>query len=282
MEGSTNEELARSVCNRLALALGGELGAGAFKQTFLVTDKSGQRFALKIVTADFDSQRLAREVAAMKKCSHAGIARLVDYRVEPWSGHKFCWLLEEFIAGGTLRSRLNRLGTLPLEEIRSLGIELSSALAHIASLNLVHRDLKPDNIMYRKMDGLPVIVDFGLVRNLQDVSLTKTWLAQGPGTPYYSPPEQLVNQKELIDWRSDQFSLGITLALAGSGHHPYAALTDTALGHAVERVANREDTSVEFKQWVKDSGLTVLARMVRPWPVQRYRRPEDLVSAWGK
>jgi len=88
-------------------------------------------------------------------------------------------------------------------------------------LDLVHRDIKPANIMFKEGLETPVLVDFGIVRDLAATSLTQTWSPIGPGTPFFASPEQLNNEKHLIDWRSDQFSLGVTLYFARTARHPY-------------------------------------------------------------
>jgi serine/threonine protein kinase len=90
----------------------------------------------------------------------------------------------------------------------------------------VHRDIKPDNIMLREDGRTPVIVDFGLVRMLDEPSITGSWADRGPGTPFYASPEQLRNEKPLIDWRSDQFSLGVSLSRVTIGVHTYQQIPD--------------------------------------------------------
>jgi serine/threonine protein kinase len=148
----------------------------------------------------------------MQRCSHPNIGRLSAIAGFYHDGIEYLLSAEEFLSGGTLTARLRR-GLLRMDELRRFGTQLVSAVAHIASHDLVHRDIKPDNILFRIDDITPVIIDFGLVRDLVGTSLTQTWLMRGPGTPLFAPAEQLRNEQTLIDWRSDQFSLGVVIAL---------------------------------------------------------------------
>jgi serine/threonine protein kinase len=154
-----------------------------------------------------------------------------------------------------------------------------SAVAHIASQDLVHRDIKPDNIIFRADGATPVIVDFGLVRDLVRTSLTESWFMRGPGTPYFASPEQLRNEKPMIDWRSDQFSLGVVVALSTLGLHPYQEEA-ASLAHTVDRVAERHSQTRRFIEAAERAGMPFLTRMTAPWPVERFRTPSDLERAW--
>jgi serine/threonine protein kinase len=147
------------------------------------------------------------------------------------------------------------------------------------SHDLVHRDLKPDNIMFQEDGVTPMVVDFGLVRDLSSTSITGTWLPMGPGTPYYSAPEQLNNDKELINWRTDQFALGVLLTECILGYHPYSEIGDDP-ARVVGRVAQKDGPTDRFKADVTRLGLPLLIHMTAPWPVARYRMPEDLAQAW--
>jgi serine/threonine protein kinase len=188
--------------------------------------------------------------------------------------------LEEFLDGGTLADKLvaDRMDT---SDVVRIGGALISAVEHMASLGLVHRDLKPANIMFRADGTTPVVVDFGIVRDLSQPSLTQGWLNMGPGTPYYAAPEQLLNQKELIDWRTDQFALGVLLAESALGVHPYANAGESHLD-TVKRVAARNGPSKEFQVECQRVGLPLLTAMVAPWPVQRIRSPQSLRGAWTR
>lgn len=133
--------------------------------------------------------------------------------------------------------------------------------------------------MFRAGGSTPVIVDFGLVRDLVNTSLTQTWLMRGPGTPFFAPAEQLRNEKAMIDWRSDQFSLGVVVALSAFGFHPYQE-DGTSPTQTVEHVAERSAPTGRFLDAATQSGMPYLVRMTAPWPVERFRTPEELERAW--
>ena len=258
------------------MTLGHEVGAGAFKHTFSVTLPDQSARALKLYRRVGVDPRIEREVDAIKRCSHTGIVHFESIEVWRDGGDDYIYSIEEFLDGGTLTSRLEKRLMAP-NEIRMLAVSLADAVAHIAALGLVHRDIKPDNIMFRSSHDAPVLVDFGLVRDLQQTSLTNTWFPQGPGTPYFAPPEQLNNEKHMIDWRADQFSLGVVLAVCGTGQHPYA-LPGMNPAQTIARVAQRERPSPEFGAWANGIGLPSLAVMVAPWPIQRYRTALQLIE----
>jgi len=132
--------------------------------------------------------------------------------------------------------------------------------------------------MFRDSGDTPVIVDFGLVRDLNATSVTASWAMRGPGTPYFASPEQLNNEKQMIDWRSDQFGLGVTLVIALTGRHPYGLLNDPA-DTIVTNVADRKALAPDVVAECRTQGWNVLVKMVQPWPVSRFRTPADLITA---
>jgi len=213
----------------------------------------------------------------MKRCSHPNVARLERLAEFEYLGSCYTYLIEPFLEGGTLHSRIERKGLLRRDEALKLGGSLIDALGHIADQDLVHRDLKGENVMFQSQDHEPIIVDFGLVRDLRQSSLTHTWAIRGPGTPLYAPPEQLNNEKDLIDWRSDQFSLGVMLSYCVFGFHPFSdeGLADAAV---VERVASRGAHADRFLSAIDSQRLPVLKRMVNVWPVRRVRTPAQLLQ----
>lgn len=271
------EEIARAICSGMGHSFGRKLGEGAFKEVFLITTLQKQPKALKILKPGLASERTDREVEAMTRCRHTNIASLETVATILHSSAEYTYLIEEFIDGGTLDERLQK-GRLPRDVLLPMGAALIDAIGHVASNDLIHRDIKPANILFRDADQ-PVIVDFGLVRDLRKSSVTVTWATCGPCTPLYASPEQLTNDKAIIGWRSDQFSLGVVLAFAGLGMHPFSRPSDDP-AHTVLRVEAREGPSTEFMEAATRAGLPVLIQMVGNWPVERIRKPSDLLQAW--
>ncbi len=279
--GVSIEDVAASICAAHGLVLGDRLGSGAFKTVYRANEPGGLTFALKIIRSSNASPRTDREVQAIRRCDHHCVAKLFEVGSQPYDGDQYEFIIEEYIDGGTLQSRLESEGRLEDEELHRLGSTLIDALTHLAGLDLVHRDIKPDNIMYRAETGEPVLVDFGLVRDLAAPSLTPSHLPRGPGTPYFAAPEQLNNEKHLIDWRTDQFSLGVVLYFAGFGSHPYQHSGEPLYDRdTVERVALRGPRPESFDVALEESQLRCLDKMTRGWPIERYRMPERLAVAW--
>ena len=275
------EQFARQICEQEGLTYGKPVGEGAFKQTFRVASPSGELQALKVYRPGASLVRAGREVEAMRRCTHPNIARILHVGTLSTVEGITSFSIEQFIPGGTLADRLREEGVIGRSESLRAGRILIEAVAHIASHKLVHRDIKPANVMLMGDRQTPVIVDFGMVRDLNAVSVTPTWAMQGPGTPLYAPPEQFQNQKELIDWRADQYSLGVLLSYCAFGFHPYeeeGALAE----HVVERVSMRGEQTSRFRTAASRAGLSALIRMTEVWPVRRYRTPDNLVEAWPR
>jgi len=127
-------------------------------------------------------------------------------------------IVEDYIEGKVLREAMSQFKT--PKEIFTLLYSLVKGLSIIWDKNIVHRDLKPENIIIRP-NGMPCIIDLGIARFLDLESLTKTISPMGPCTPIYAAPEQLTNNKNLIDPRTDFFGLGIIALELYLGVHPF-------------------------------------------------------------
>jgi serine/threonine protein kinase len=272
------EGIAKAICDLVGYEYGSGIGQGAFKETFSATQKDGARVAVKVLKPGCSAERSDREVDAMKRCSHPNVAALLELSSIEIEGVQYPFIIEAFMSGGTLDDRL-RAGLISRSELCSIGDALIGALDHIAARDLVHRDFKPANIMFAAAQGNAVIGDFGIVRDLTKDSLTQTYLSSGPGTPFFAAAEQLNNEKALIDWRTDQFALGVTLAVSHFGFHPYKWPGEND-SQAVRRVASRSCPSPLFIDAATQDDLPVLIKMVAPWPVERFRTPPILLEAW--
>src|SRR5258708_26429544 len=197
MPNYTLEDVAKALCAELTADYVGAVGHGAFKETFCISDNHGSTKTLKILKPGCSAERTDREIEAMTRCSHPNVAPLEKLAEFEFLGSRYMYLIEPFLDGGTLHSRIEGQGLLQRDDILKLGGCLIDALGHIAAQDLVHRDLKAVNVMFRSQDPEPIIVDFGLVRDLRQTSLTRTWEIRGPATLQYAPPKQLNNEKDL-------------------------------------------------------------------------------------
>ena len=250
---------------------------GASKETYGVIALGGHKVALKLIDqSKHNPLRTSREIKALLKCNTPLIGKLYGHgQFTSSTGTRYSWSMEEFLGGGTLTTRIKN-NTLDPDVAVKYAISLSKALTHLKEINLVHRDIKPDNIMFREQENVPVLVDFGLVRDLGDISLTPSWLQQGPGTPFYSAPEQLNNEKHLISWKTDQFSLGVVLGICLTGQHPFRkhGMTDHDV---VAAVAERKPCTFSFRNAMVSMSLKGIVKMIEPWPVRRFLTPNDLL-----
>lgn len=275
------QKMALNICKDYNFNFMGKVGEGSYKETFKVVSEKNEVLALKIFKKGNSVERTSREIDAMIRCNHPNIGKIMYVSEYISCDKKYLFSIEEFLSGGNLQQYISKNGLLPRKELIRMGKTLIDAIGHIASKNLVHRDIKPENVMFRKDKKTPVIVDFGLVRDLNKKSLTQTWLMQGPGTPYFAAPEQLNNEKNLIDWRTDQFALGVLFSLCYFGIHPYEHPED-GMGDVVNRIASRDSIYEIFIKKAKEEGLAPLIKMVKPWPVQRFRNVKELAYVWNE
>jgi len=263
------------LCKKRGLDFHGELGKGAFKSAYLAKDAQTY-FALKLAAVTGSPERLVRETAALQGCSHPAIARLFEAFPFTYGGLQLWVVCEEYLAGGTLEGRLKG-GLPPPVVLRGMAVTLAEVLEHLNDKKLVHRDIKPANIMFRA-DGGPVLTDFGIVRMLDQPTLTQAFLNMGPGTPAYASPEQLTNDKALIDWRTDQFDLAIVLAECLLGHHPFLEQGKT-IHDAIVSVAARQEMPAANAQRLQALSFGCLIKALKPWPIARYRRPSEFIES---
>ena len=237
-----------------------ELGVGGMATVYLAHDVRHERpVALKVfrpeVGVSFGAERFAREIKLLARLRHPFILPLLD------SGETAgaLYFVMPYIDGESLRARLAREGRLPIEEAVELARSVADALAYAHGEGVVHRDVKPENVLLSRQ-GHPVLADFGIARGRatsHDTAGQLTEVGLALGTTVYMSPEQALGEPN-IDGRSDIYSLGITLyeMLAGqppfSGPNPLAIISQhltvppptlsvarSDVPHAVEQVVSR-------------------------------------------
>jgi serine/threonine protein kinase len=161
-------------------------------------------------------------------------------------------------------------GPLSVEEILRIGSQAAAGLAAAHRQGLVHRDVKPANILLENSMERAVLTDFGLARAIDDASLTRTGILAG--TPHYMSPEQACGDD--IDHRSDLFSLGAVLYFMATGHPPFRGSTALGVLHRICRDAHRPVWQVNNN--IPDELSDVIDRLLAKKPAQRFASAEEV------
>ncbi len=196
------------------------LTPSAQKAAFHVQDPQGHDLCLKIISPDYERDRLDREIKALQSLDHANVVKLIEYTFSSKPGQQRHYLVEEFIDGKDLKDILLPGQPWAPKEAARLFAAICDGLSALKDKDIIHRDLKPENIRVRP-DGTPVLIDFGLARHLNLPALTQTIMGAAIGTPLYFAPEQFDGTKHDIDHRTDLFALGILLYEALTGEPPF-------------------------------------------------------------
>ncbi len=253
-----------------------ELGAGGMAVVYLAQDARHDRpVAIKVLRADLGAalgpERFQREIAVAARLRHPNIVPLYDSGEA--DGLRF--FVMPYVEGESLRARLDREGPLPVPEAIGIAREVAEALAHAHGHDLIHRDIKPDNILLE--GGHALVADFGIARAAAPATATRlTATGLSVGTPAYMSPEQALGEAS-VDARSDVYSLGCVLFEMLAGEPPFAARTVQAsiarrMSEPAPRIRHfRETVPVHVEQAI----VTALARA----PADRYRSAAEFRDA---
>ncbi|HEY7860543.1 MAG TPA: serine/threonine-protein kinase, partial [Gemmatimonadaceae bacterium] len=230
--------------DRLQTALEGryeivrELGRGGMATVYLAKDlRHDREVAIKVLLPDLGMalgpERFRREIQLATKVSHPHILALYDSGETP--DHLLYYVMP-YIAGESLRGKLDREQQLSVDEAVQITIEVASALDYAHRQGIIHRDIKPENILLE--DGHAIVADFGIAHAISamgEEKLTQTGITLG--TPTYMSPEQAMAEKD-IDGRSDVYALGCVLYEMIAGTPPFVGPTAASIiaRHTMDRV----------------------------------------------
>lgn len=195
--------------------VGAIIGVGGSATVYACEDRHGRAFALKVLLAG-DVAEARREAKLMSQVKHASVPRVAHVGLLA-SGHPF--LVMERIDGAPLDELLAEGGPLPWRTVRSMWLELLEALGALHARGLIHRDVKPANLLIRTTAPTVALVDFGISRQTSSGSVAPTTANVVRGTLEYMSPEQLAGRP--IDARSDLFSAGVLAYEAVTGALPW-------------------------------------------------------------
>ena len=205
------------------------LGKGVMGAVYLVRAPDGSHFAVKVMFPGGMShnlrRRFAREAEFSMKIHHKNLISVYDVGEDPDTG--LCYIIMDYMPGGTLADRIKDLGKMPVGEAVQVIMQIAAALEVAHRNGLVHRDVKPDNIMFAE-DGTPKLADLGVAKFDDDRRTLVTMTGMIIGTPAYMSPEQLMDSHH-IDARADIYSLGVVLYEMLAGRRPNSGSTAVEL-----------------------------------------------------
>jgi eukaryotic-like serine/threonine-protein kinase len=267
------------------------VGAGGQKLVYRVRLAQGV-FALKLASLpdDFDPGaadaddtvlRARRETEIMKECVSPYIVKPgpVDLGTTMISGQNVLYFSEEFIDGRNLTDVLNQEGPLQVDSLIRLAQQMCVAIEELWSLGKIHRDIKPGNIMRRSGSGDFVMLDTGLAFDVAGESISAGFLV---GTMAYFSPEQFdYSSRRVMDFRSDMFSLGVTLYEVATGQHPFLSAT-RSMAHLYTKISRFNPPAPSSINTAIPPALDrIILRMMGKSPHLRYRRMAQLHDALG-
>ena len=269
---------ARTQTERLAAALEGryvverELGHGGMATVYLARDvRHYRRVAIKVLreelAAAVGAERFLEEIRVTASLQHPHILPLFDSgsaEFPPEVGGRVLWYVMPFVEGETLRARLAREGRLPVDVALQLAREMADALEYAHRHGIVHRDVKPENVLLQS--GHALVADFGIALALEHAGgdrLTHTGITLG--TPQYMAPEQAAGGRA-VDARTDVYALGAVLHEMLAGESPFAAESQHAV---LRRVMNETPTALASRRADVTSFLDATVRRALA------KRPDD-------
>ncbi|MEQ1827043.1 MAG: protein kinase [Pirellula sp.] len=256
----------------------GLLGQGGMGAVFKGFDRSLNRFvAIKMLLPHLAASGAARKRFAREA---QAVAAVVDdhvmaiHRVDEWQGIPY--LVMTYSRGVSLQKRLNDTGPLEVREILRIGMQAAMGLAAAHAQGIVHRDIKPANIFLDQNVERVQLMDFGLARAVDDASLTRSGTIAG--TPQYMSPEQA--RAEVVDLRSDLFSLGSVLYAMCVGHAPFRAESSYGVLRLITDKEPRpiRDANPEVPEWLS----VIIGKLMSKSPSDRYASAAEVATILGQ
>ncbi len=257
------------------------IGEGGMANVYLAKDTILNRLvAVKILRGDLAEdekfvRRFQREAIAASSLNHPNIVELYDVGED---NGKY-YIVMEYVEGKTLKSLIKKRGALTLPEVQDIMLQLTSAIAHAHQSYIVHRDIKPQNVIIQE-DGRVKIMDFGIASRLNSNELTQTNSVMG--TVYYLPPEQANGTTS--SFKSDIYSLGILMYELVTGSVPFKG--DSPVEVAIKHMKNPLPSITEPYPEIPQSIENVILRASAKNPKNRYETAlamhEDLLTVLDK
>jgi serine/threonine protein kinase len=250
------------------------IGQGGMAEVYLAYDRRVRRLvAIKVLYGRDESfvRRFEREALAVGALSHDHILPLYDFGEQrPWY-----YLVMPYVEGGTLRDHLHKKQRLTLVEAASFVDQIASALQYAHDSGVIHRDVKPSNILLRP-DGYAYLADFGLAKAILGAEAL-TSIGAIVGTPEYTAPEQ---SNGINDYRSDIYSLGVILYQMLTGQVPFTAESPIAV--SLKHIQIEPTPPSQLNSDIPPSIEAVILKALAKDPDARYQQAQELSTAYWK
>jgi WD40 repeat protein len=253
-----------------------ELGRGRFGVVYEAVDELDRQVAVKVLqpqlaTDPRERDRFAQEARKAAAVRHDHI--ITVYRVGEAAGLALPYLVMEYLAGETLAQRLRRQGVLTPREAAEVVRQVALGLAAAHARGLVHRDVKPSNILLEASSGRAKVTDFGLAR-ATEAGATASQLGAVVGTPAYMSPEQVTTPAK-VDGRSDVYALGVVLYEALTGERPFRGVPHLVLHQVVH---DEPRPPRQLNDAVPRDLETITLKCLAKEPARRYQSAGELAE----
>ena len=277
----------KALAARLVQALGsaytveGEIGRGGMGVVYNARDERlKRRVAVKVLPPELAFReeirlRFLREAETAARLSHPHIVPIHSVGEGP---DGLVYFVMAYVDGESLGAKLKRRGRLPPDEARRIMLETADALGAAHALGIIHRDVKPDNILLEGSRGRVVVTDFGIAKALSSSTGSATLTATGVaiGTPHYMSPEQAAGDRE-IDGRSDIYSLGVVGYQTLAGELPFQA--PTVPGILMKQITERAPLVTDKRPDVPEDLAACVMRSLEKEPEDRWPTADALRRA---
>ncbi|HEX8752680.1 MAG TPA: protein kinase [Solirubrobacterales bacterium] len=250
-----------------------KLGSGGMSTVYLARDTTLDRpVAVKVMHREMSEQadqleRFRQEARAVAKLSHPNVVSVIDAGED--GGHPY--IVFEYVEGETLKQRINRVGALDPQEALAYAIEIGRGLTVAHARRMVHRDIKPQNVLIDS-EGRAKLTDFGISRQLEQDGMTAT--GRVLGTTDYVAPEQAMGHG--VDQRSDVYSLGVVLYEMLIGQVPFHA--DSQVGVAMKHVNEELPDVQQRRPEISAAAALVVERATAKDPAERYQDVAEMID----
>jgi serine/threonine-protein kinase len=253
--------------------LAAKLGSGGMSTVYLARDTTLDRdVAVKVMHREMSEQpdqleRFRQEARAVAKLSHPNVVAVIDAGED--GGYPY--IVFEYVEGETLKQRITRVGALDTQEALAYAIEIARGLTVAHARKMVHRDIKPQNVLI-DAEGRAKLTDFGISRQLEQDGMTAT--GRVLGTTDYVAPEQAMGRA--VDQRSDVYSLGVVLYEMLVGQVPFHA--DSQVGVAMKHVNEELPDVQQRRPEISAATALVVERATTKDPSERYQDVGEMID----